>query len=136
MFSEKELNLEETELRDRVRNLPGAQRTRYDELERHLLKNPDIYLNLNWLFPFGAHHFYLRRWLRGVLNLTLTLAALYLIVNLDNPVYGILVLLALFIIEIPQLLNANHLVHAFNIRVMHRCLRRAANMSQEPSASL
>ena len=136
MFSEKELNLEETELRDRVRNLPGAQRTRYDELERHLLKDSGTYLKLNWLFPSGAHHFYLRRWLRGVLNLTLTLAALYLIINLNNPVYGILVLLALFIIEIPQLLNANHLVHAFNNRVMDRCLKRAASMSQEPSASL
>lgn len=136
MFSEKELNLEETELRDRVRNLPDAQRARYDELERHLLKAPGTYLKLNWLFPAGAHHFYLRRWLRGALNLTLTLAALYLIVNLDNPVYGILVLFALFIIEIPQLLNARHLVHAFNIRVMRRCLKRAASTGQEPSASL
>ncbi len=136
MFSEKELNLEETELRDRVRNLPVAQRTRYDELERHLLKDPGTYLKLNWLFLFGAHHFYLRRWLRGVLNLTLTLAALYLIVYLDNPVYGVLVLLALFIIEIPQLLNARHLVHAFNIRAMRRCLKRVARVSQEPSASL
>ena len=136
MFSEKELNLEETELRDRVRNLPAAQRTRYDELEQHLLKNPRTYLKLNWLFPIGAHHFYLRRWLRGVLNLTLALAALYLIVTLNNPAYGMLVLLALFIIEIPQLLNARHLVHAYNIRAMRRCLKRITRVGEEHSAPL
>jgi hypothetical protein len=136
MFSEKELNLEETELRDRVRNLPYAQRIQYDELERHQLKNPAIYLKLNWLFPSGTHHFYLRRWLRGGLNLSLSLAALYLIIKFNNPVYGVLVLLAMFIVEIPQLLNARHLVHAYNIRVMRRCLKRAARGGLQQSDSL
>jgi TM2 domain-containing membrane protein YozV len=125
MFSEKELNLEETELRERVRMLSPPERTRYNELEQRLLKDPAVYLKLNVLFFTGAHHFYLRRWFRGVLNLVMTLAAVYLLVSPRDPWFGVLLLLAVIIIEIPQLMNARHLVHAYNNRMMHRCLRRA-----------
>ncbi len=124
MFSEKELNLEATELRDRVSNLDAGQRARYDELVQDLLKDPAMYLKLNWLFWAGAHHFYLHRWVRGLLNLALSLTGLYLILSFTNLLIGLLALLAVVIIEIPQLMNARHLVHAFNNRVIQRCLQR------------
>lgn len=124
MFSEKELNLEETELRNRISNLDADQRARYDRLEQDSLKDPAIYLKLNWLFWAGAHHFYLHRWVRGLLNLALSLTGIYLVLSLTNPLIGLLALLAVVIIEIPQLMNARHLVHAFNIRVIQRCLQR------------
>ena len=126
MFSEKELNLEETDLREQVALLSDAQQREYARLEKAALKSPATYALLNWLFPLGVHHFYLRRWVRGVINLALSLASLYLMVVEDNRTAGGALLLAMAIIEIPQLLNYEHLVHAFNIRVMRQCLRRAA----------
>lgn len=125
MFSEKELNLEETDLREQVALLSEAQQREYERLEKAALKSPATYALLNWFFPLGAHHFYLHRWVRGVINLALTLASLYLMLIEDSRTSGGVLLLAMGIIEIPQLLNYEHLVHAFNIRTMRRCLRRA-----------
>lgn len=125
MFSEKELNLEETDLREQVALLSETQRQQYASFEKAALKNPSTYAILNWFFLLGLHHFYLHRWVRGMINLALTLASLYLIVIMDNRTSGGAVLLAVAIIEIPQLLNYEHLVHAFNIRAMRHCLKRA-----------
>lgn len=125
MFSEKELNLEEHELREQIRGLPDKQRQYYMTLESASLKNPDRYLLLNRLFPLGLHHFYLGRWGRGILNSGLTAIGLALLLGTDQVVYGLMLLAAMVFIEIPQLLNARHLVHSRNNRIMARCLARA-----------
>lgn len=125
MFSEKELNLEEHELREQIRSLPDNQRQYYMTLESAGLKSPDRYLLLNRLFPLGLHHFYLGRWGRGVVNGGLTAIGLTLLLGTDQLVYGLMLLAAMVFIEIPQLLNARHLVHSRNNRIMARCLARA-----------
>ena len=126
MFSEKELNLEEHELRDSIRALPANQRRRYDLLEARLLKRPSTYLRLNIAFPLGLHHFYLGRLFRGLINLTLTLTALFLSLNTEFTAYGWMVLLATVLLDIPQLMNARLLVHSRNNQIMADCLRRAS----------
>lgn len=125
MFSEKELNLEEHELREQVRILPALQRNHYLKLESARLKSPDRYLLLNRLFPLGLHHFYLHRWGRGIVNAGLTAAGLTLLLATSQVLYGLMLLTAMVFIEIPQLLNARHLVHSQNNRIMARCLARA-----------
>ncbi|HDZ09686.1 TM2 domain-containing protein [Pseudohongiella sp.] len=125
MFSEKELNLEEHELREQIRSLPDHQRQYYLTLESARLKSPDRYLLLNRLFPLGLHHFYLARWGRGIVNGGLTATGLTLLLGTDQVVYGLMLLTAMVFIEIPQLLNARHLVHSRNNRIMARCLARA-----------
>lgn len=132
MFSEKELNLEETELRERVRNLPDSQRRRYLAMEQARLRSSDTYRLLNWFFLLGLNHFYLHRWLRGGINLLASVLAFYLWFFTEMRGYPALILVALVLIEIPQTLNARHLVHHFNNRVMYNCLRSATNA---PSAS-
>ncbi len=136
MFSEKELNLEETELREQVSLLAPAQREQYLQMEQSLRKRPGTYAALNWFFLLGLHHFYLRRWPRGILDLLLTSVALYVLFNTDSPAYGGALLLAVAIIEVPQLLNYEHLVHSHNNQMMRRCLRRiaklAASATEEP----
>jgi len=127
MFSEKALNLEENELREQIRALPGPVRRRYLELESRSLKRTDRYRLLNLLFFTGVHHFYLRRWIRGLLNLLAFLAGISLVANDDLALYGVLLLVALLIVEIPQMLNARHLVHNCNNRIMQKCLTRARN---------
>jgi TM2 domain-containing membrane protein YozV len=125
MFSEKELNLEEHEIREVVRALPTTQQFRYHQLEVRLLKRPSTYKALNWLFPLGVHHFYLGRWARGLITLSLTLGGILMIVVVHMTAYGIMLLLATVLIEIPQLLNARLLVHSRNNRIMAACLKQA-----------
>lgn len=125
MFSQKELNLEEHELREQIRSLPDVQRHYYHRLESRRLKSPARYLTLNRLFPLGLHHFYLRRWVRGLINISLTASGLVMLLATSQPLYGIMLLLAMVIIEIPQLLNARHLVHSQNNQAMALCLARA-----------
>ena len=125
MFSEKELNLEEHELREQIRSLPEHQRQYYLTLESGALKSPDRYLLLNRLFPLGLHHFYLARWGRGIVNSGLTIAGLTLLLGTEQVGYGLMLLVAMVFIEIPQLLNARHLVHSRNNRTMAKCLARA-----------
>jgi len=124
MFSEKALNLEEHELREQIRALPAPERQLYHELELNGLKDPNRYLRLNWLFPLGLHHFYLGRWERGVLNLCLTISALVLLSRAGMTLLGFMLLTAMIIIEIPQLLNARHLVHNRNNSIMAFCLKK------------
>lgn len=125
MFSQKELNLEEHELREQIRSLPDVQRHYYHRLETRRLKSPARYLTLNRLFPLGLHHFYLHRWIRGLINVSLTVSGLIMLVASGQPLYGSMLLLAMVIIEIPQLLNAHHLVHSQNNQTMAACLARA-----------
>src|SRR5699024_7734368 len=94
MFSEKELNLEQSDMRQQIAALSSSQQEHYHRLEATALKNTTTYAMLNWLFPLGAHHFYLRRWLRGTINLALTLIALYLLVTQDARTYAGILLLA------------------------------------------
>jgi len=126
MFSAKELNLEETELREQVALLDEFKRAecaRREQLER---RRPAVYLALNLLFFVGAQHFYLRRWARGTLTLLVGLGALALL-QWGDPWYGAGLLVAMGIIEIPQLLNYELIVHAFNNRRLRQTLQQLCN---------
>lgn len=134
MFSEKELNLEETELREQVSLLTPGQREKYLQMEQSLRKHPGTYAALNWFFLLGLHHFYLRRWPRGILDLLLSSIAVYVLLNTDSAAYGGALLLAVAIIEVPQLLNYEHLVHSHNNQMMRRCLRHLSKTASiEPA---
>jgi len=125
MFSEKELNLETSDLRHQIAALSTTEQERYHRFAAASLKSPATYALLNWLFLLGAHHFYLHRWVRAFSNLTLTAVAFYLLITQDARTYAGILFLAVAIIEVPQLLNYEHIVHAFNIRAMRTCLKRA-----------
>lgn len=125
MFSEKELNLQESELREQIRALSSAELSVYHRLEEETLKNPALYLQLNWLFPLGVHHFYLERWLRGTINLVLTVMGAWLALATELRWYGVLMLIAVVLIEVPQLLNARLLVRNRNNQIMQTCLQSA-----------
>jgi TM2 domain-containing membrane protein YozV len=82
-----------------------------------------VYLCLNLLFFLGAQHFYLRRWGRGTLTLLAGLTALVLLAS-GEVLYGSGLLVAMGIIEIPQLLNYELIVHAFNNRGLRMNLQQ------------
>jgi TM2 domain-containing membrane protein YozV len=136
MFSEKELNLEEHELREAARTLPAGLKHQYQLLELRYLKRPATYTRLNWVFPLGLHHFYLGRWVRGSLNLSLSATGLWLMAASDLQAYGGMILLLVLVIDIPQLLNARHLVHSHNNRIMERCLKQVSKQSGRRKTNL
>lgn len=81
------------------------------------IKDPDTYAVLNWFFVAGLHHFYLANYPRGVVNLTLMLIGLLWIESV-----GLLLILLVFLIELPQLFKSQQIVHAYNNRVMKTLL--------------
>lgn len=123
MFSAKELNLEETELREQVALLDEPARQQFARLERDTRRSALVYAALNLLFFLGAQHFYLRRWGRGSIMLLAGATALALLRG-GETLYGAGLLLAMGIIEIPQLLNYELIVHAFNNRALRLNLQR------------
>src|SRR5690625_3086039 len=131
MLTEKALNLDEQELREQIRALTDEQRALYHRLEMELLKHPGTYLRLNLASPLGLHHFYLRRWGRGLFNLTLTLLALVLIISGFLTAFGIMLLLTVVVVDIPQLLHARLLVHNYNNGVMAYSLSKARHLPQD-----
>ena len=123
MFSAKELNLEETELREQVALLEEPARAQFAVLEQSTRRSPVVYMSLNLLFFLGAQHFYLRRWGRGTVTLLAGLTALGLLAS-GESLYGGGLLVAMAIIEIPQLLNYELIVHAFNNRSLRLNLQQ------------
>lgn len=127
MFSQKELDLEEHVLREQIQQLSPTELAFYDQLEIPRLKQADTYLKLNLLFPLGVHHFYLRRWDRALLNVLTSAIGLMSVSGINpwgtrNELLALALLVAIAIIEVPQLLNARLLVQSRNNRIMQFCL--------------
>ena len=113
----EQLKAEEDQLRQRVTTLPPEQRKRYYEIEQTRIKDPDNYAVLNYFFVAGLHHFYLGKTLFGCLNL---LAMLIGILFIES--FGIFIILAIIIIELPQLFRSQKIVYQFNNNVMKQTL--------------
>lgn len=116
------LKLEENRLREQISRLNIEQKRHYYDLEVNNLKDPDTYAVLNWFFITGLHHFYLGKWKRGVINLTLMLIGCMLILIGPFVTIGVTLVLFTFIIELPQLFKSQSIIHAYNNRLMEELL--------------
>src|SRR5690606_18585010 len=128
MFSQKELNLEEHQLRERIHALSAEERARYDALEIPRLRQASTYLLLNILFPFAIYHMYVGRWEPALHSLTLTTAAILRAIGRapwdsePNPLLAFMLMLAMVLIAVPEMTNARVLVQSRNNRAMGQCL--------------
>ena len=112
----QELSDREERLREQIRQLSDEQRKYYYRLERERLKDPDTYAVLNYFFIAGLHHFYLGRTNRGLINIALMVVGL-LLLPLFAPL-GIILLVTVFIVELPQLFKSQRIVYAHNLDLM------------------
>ncbi|MDV6315736.1 TM2 domain-containing protein [Idiomarina sp. HP20-50] len=119
-MSSEQLRDEEEALRTKIRELTPEQRKEYYRLEGQRLKDPDTYAVLNWFVMAGLHHFYLGKTQRGVINLCVMLLGLAMLPFL--PLLGIIILLAIVIIELPQLFKSQQIVHAYNNNLMRELI--------------
>lgn len=121
-MSSEQLRDEEEALRNQIRELTPEQRKEYYRLEGQKIKDPDTYAVLNWFIMAGLHHFYLGNTQRGLINLCVMLVGLVLLPFF--PIVGIIVLLGIVIVELPQLFKSQQIVHAYNNNVMRELLHK------------
>ncbi len=121
MLSRREVDAHEEEIRERVRALSGAGRRAYYELVGPRLKDPDTYAVLNYLFIAGLHHFYLGRWLRGIVNLAVFAGGAWLIASGEWQ-NGLALVAIITVVELYALFRAQLIVRAYNNRVADRVL--------------
>lgn len=113
MLKQQEVDAREEEIRLVVRELPDTQRKSYYEQAERELKDPDTYAVLNYLFIAGLHHFYLGRWLRGLINLALFGVGIYLLF-LEQWQNGFIVIAIITAVELYALFRSQIIVKHYN----------------------
>jgi TM2 domain-containing membrane protein YozV len=124
MQSQEEVNKEENNLRNEIQKLSDDnKKIFYSKIEKEI-KDPDTYAVLNWLFIAGLHHFYLKKWLNGTINLMVFLVGVILTFSDNTTFFGIGVgmLLSLFIVELIQLFKSQLILQDYNNIVTKRLL--------------
>jgi TM2 domain-containing membrane protein YozV len=128
MLRRKEVEEREERLRLRVRELPDYQRQLYFKWAKSRIKDPDTYAVLNFVCIAGLHHFYLGRWGRGFVNITVFLGGVVLlligsfVLNLKYFGIGVAVLVTVVLVEIPALFKSQIITQNYNNDVMERLL--------------
>lgn len=100
-------------LRDAIRTLDDRTRLAYYQQYEKRVKDPDTYAVLNWFFLAGLHHFYLGKVARGLINLGLMLGGILLMTQ--APGWGLLLILAVIVIELPALFRSQIIVENNNV---------------------
>lgn len=118
---------DEERIRQLVRELPDDQRLRFFCEAEKQLKDPDTYATLNFLFIAGLHHFYLGKWIHGVINLSIFAAGVIL---LFTPLTGtgLLLLILISIVELKALFRSQTVVQDYNNGVMEKIYREVAGI--------
>ena len=121
MLKQKEVDAREEDIRLAVRELSDEQRkTFYGRAEKEL-KDPDTFAVLNYLFIAGLHHFYLGRWIRGLINLAVFGAGIYLMV-LEQWRNGLIVIGIITLLELYALFRSQIIVKHYNNRISEEIL--------------
>ena len=113
MLKRDEVDAREEELRLAVRELPDEKRKVFYNRAEQKLKDPDTFAVLNYLFIAGLHHFYLGRWFRGLVNLTLFGGSIYLMV-LDQWKNGFILFAIITLLELYALFRSQIIVKNYN----------------------
>ncbi len=118
MMKNEQLRIEEQQLRAQIALLLIEQKRQCYALELQYIKDPDTYAALNWLFLAGLHHFYIGKWQRGLINLTLMLIGVVLYFSHVLPLLGAALILVIFMTELPQLFNSQKIIYQYNNQLM------------------
>ena len=130
MLNKDAVEREEEALREAVNRLPDNQRKWvYAEAEK-AIKDPDTYAVLNYLFLAGLHHFYLGRWGRGLVNLTVFLAGLICLI-FGGVLLGIILIIGITVIELYALFRSQTIVQQYNNEIMRELLHTVSVKSPD-----
>ena len=124
---------QEENLRNTAGELEETERKFFFKRFSEEYKDPDTYAVLNFFFIGGLHHFYLKKYVRGFVNLSLSLygfvlmfAAPFQRIN-DYQVgafgAGISILALVTLIEIPNLFRSQTIAKDYNNRLSRKILK-------------
>lgn len=123
MLNSRSASAAEEALRAQVAALPDARRKEFYRRLQPLLRDPDNYAVLNWLFPCGLHHFYLGRWLAGLADLALSVLGFALLFT-PALLLGWVMLAALALWELANLFRSQLIVQDYNNQQYQALLAR------------
>lgn len=108
----------EDELRVRVKSLDQDSKKEYYRQLDHMIRDPDTYAVLNFFFVAGLHHFYLKKWTRGLINLGLLIFGITLVFgSFEDPTFvgvGVFVIVGVYLVELAQLFYSQQIVREYN----------------------
>ena len=122
MKTKEAIQEDEESIRKLVRELPDEQRLRFFKQTEQRLKDPDTYATLNYLFIAGLHHFYLQKWVRGSINLSIFLWGVMLLFT-GLAGLGVIVLIAITLVELKALFKSQQVIQEYNNAVMEAVYR-------------
>ena len=138
MLKREEVESREEQLRLRIRELPDDLKQLYYRQAKSQIKDPDTYAVLNYLGIVGLHHFYVGRWSRGFINISIFTVGLLLagngLVKLE-PIYrmiGGIALAAVLLAELPALFNSQLIIQDHDNGIMEQLLDDLDPQAQDP----
>ena len=108
----QQLEQKEALLNKKVQRLSDEQKRVFYREQSELLKDPDTYAALNWLFLGGIHHCYLGKYRLFAIEITLLIIAIIGFI-VANP-YAIYLLLLLALYEMPYLFFSQKIARQHN----------------------
>jgi hypothetical protein len=92
------------------------------------LKDPDTYAALAWSLPVGLHHFYLGKWEKALLDISLMLAGIiFLSLGKYTAILGIFLILGVVIAELYTLFRSQLIIQDHNNKIMRKTLQSFRN---------
>ncbi|UPW18155.1 TM2 domain-containing protein [Agarivorans sp. TSD2052] len=123
MLSREQIENQQEQLRLEIRQLPDEQRKQFYRLWEKQVKDPDSYAVLNYLLLAGLHHFYLTKWLRGSVNLLVSVFSLILLLS-GFWQWGVALLVLVTVVELPALFRSELMVLDYNNQTMRALLKQ------------
>jgi TM2 domain-containing membrane protein YozV len=109
----EEVDNKEESIRLRVSRLADDKRRLYFSRLEKEIKDPDTYAALNWLLLAGLHHFYLRKYQRGAINLISFFVGAAFLFS-DSPAIGTIIIGLIFIFELYELFFSQSIIKQYN----------------------
>ena len=113
--------LKEESIRNQVAQLEDAKRKVYFQRLSKELKDPDTYAVLNWILLAGLHHFYVKNYLRGILNLIGFVVGITLFFS-GYFIAGAVVIGSILIFELYELFFSQSIIEAYNNDISEKLL--------------
>lgn len=117
-----EIERQEEELRELLLSLSDGERKQFYEKAEAQFKDPDTYATLAYLFVSGLHHFYLKRWKRGLLDLGLNALGLGLVIagiameSWAVGLAGVALWVGVSVMELGYLFRSQAIVREYNLQ--------------------
>ncbi|AQQ09698.1 hypothetical protein L21SP3_01508 [Sedimentisphaera cyanobacteriorum] len=115
ILKKEEVLRKEEMLRKRIGELSSDNRYEFYKRANRKIKDPDTYAVLNYLIIIGLHHFYLGKWVLGLLNIAIFAAGIIMLFH--GELIGAHMVWGILIFELHQLFRSQIIVKDHNNRV-------------------